>query len=145
MDLNAIQRGAYGLGMESDRLTRLAVLAFGAYHLAIGLFLAVAPHLFFRTLGGFGAYNRHYAEDNATFELALGGGLLAAAGRPSWRAPLLVVTAAQGVLHAVNHVVDVVNAHPAWIGVFDAASLASFAAAAVWTAWAAIRPRAVAR
>src|SRR3954452_14657201 len=118
--------------MTPDRLARAAVRFYGAYHVVVGLALAVAPHLFFRTLGPFGAYNRHYAGDNATFELALGGGLLAAAGRPSWRLPLLVVTAAQAVLHAINPLVDVGDAHPAWVGVFDAVSLTALAAVAVW-------------
>jgi hypothetical protein len=118
--------------MAPDRLARAAVLLYGAYHLVVGLALAVAPHLFFRTIGPFGAYNRHYAGDNATFELALGGGLLAAASRPSWRLPLLVVTAAQGVLHAVNHLIDIDDAHPAWVGVFDAVTLLVLAAVAMW-------------
>jgi hypothetical protein len=131
--------------MARDRLTRIAVVAFGAFHLVIGLWLAVAPHLFFRALGGFGVYNRHYAGDDATFELALGLGLLAAVGRPAWRAPLRAVTAAQAVLHAINHLVDVGRGHPAWIGIFDAVTLAGLAAAAVWVALVAVRPEGAAR
>jgi hypothetical protein len=130
---------ASGTSISTDRLLRAGVIIFGAYHLVVGLFLAFAPHFFFRTLGGFGAYNRHYAGDNATFDLALGGGLLAAVARPAWRAPLLVVTAAQAVLHAINHLVDVGNAHPAWTGAFDAVSIAALAAAAVWLSVVALR------
>jgi hypothetical protein len=140
VDLNAVQAGAYGGAMDRDRLTRIAVAVFGVYHGVIGLWLAAAPHSFFRALGGFGPYNRHYAGDNATFELALGLGLLAALGRPAWRAPMLAVTAAQAVLHAINHVVDVGHGHPAWVGVFDAVTLAGLAAGAVWAALVAGRP-----
>jgi hypothetical protein len=130
--------------MAPDRLARAAVLFYGAYHVIVGLALAVAPHLFFRTLGPFGAYNRHYAGDSATFELALGGGLLAAASRPAWRLPLLVVTAAQAVLHAINHLIDIDNADPAWVGVFDAVTLVILAGVAVWVVAVARRAERVA-
>jgi hypothetical protein len=131
--------------MDHDRLLRAGVIIVGAYHLLVGVALAFAPHLFYRTLGGFDAYNRHYAGDNATWELAVGGGLVAAASRRSWRAPLLVVAAAQAVLHAVNHLIDIGGAHPRWVGSFDFAALTLLAVVLVYLAVVAMRPTEVAR
>ena len=42
-----------------------AVLGFGLYEVAIALFIAIAPHAFFDSLGPYGHYNRHYLHDVA--------------------------------------------------------------------------------
>ena len=93
-----------------------AALGFGVYQVAIALFIAIAPRAFYDSLGPYGAYNRHYLQDVAAFEGALGVGLLLAARRPGWRAPLFVVTALHYAFHAISHGVDVAHAHPEWVG-----------------------------
>jgi hypothetical protein len=99
------------------------LVLFGLTTLGLGLFMAVAPGTFFDTLGPFGSRNDHYTRDNASFNLANGALLLAAAGRPSWRTPALAFTTLQWFLHMINHLVDIGDAEPGWVGVFDAVSL----------------------
>ena len=111
--------------MTHRELWSVGVLVlFGLTTLGLGLFMVVAPGAFFDTLGPFGSRNDHYTRDNATFNLANGALLLAAAGRPSWRTPALAFTALQWLLHALNHLVDLDEAEPGWVGVADAVSLA---------------------
>jgi hypothetical protein len=110
----------------------VGIAALAAYNLALGAWMIVDPHSFYVALGPFGARNDHYIRDNATFSLALGAALMVAWSRPSWRTPLIAVSAAQFVIHALNHLGDINGAHPHWIGVFDFASLAGGAAVLVW-------------
>jgi hypothetical protein len=99
------------------------VVGLGLYQVAIALFIAIAPHAFFDSLGPYGHFNRHYLHDAAAFEGALGVGLLLAARRPAWRAPLLVVAALHFGLHAIAHGVDVSRADPKWVGPVEFAGL----------------------
>jgi uncharacterized membrane protein len=105
---------------------------FGAYSLALGLLMAIAPHTFFDKVGPFGSANVHYIRDASTWYLASGLGLLVAARRAAWRVPMFALLLAQDVLHVVNHLVDVDKAHPRWVGVFDAVSLAVLVAVVGW-------------
>jgi hypothetical protein len=102
----------------------VGVGVFGAYHLALALFMAVAPRTFFTNVGPFGTVNTHYIRDTATFNAAIGVALLVAVRRPSWRVPVLALTTLQFALHSINHLVDIGRAHPAWNGYFDFFSLA---------------------
>jgi hypothetical protein len=111
---------------------RAATIAFAAYHLALALFMAVAPHAFFTDVGPFGARNDHYVRDAATYNAALGVGFLIAVQRRSWRVPMLAITLVQFALHSVNHLVDIGDAHPAWNGYFDFFSLAIATALLAW-------------
>jgi uncharacterized membrane protein len=115
------------------------------YWLVLGVWMAASPHTFFDRVGPFGTANVHYIRDNATFEIALGLALLVAVRRPAWRVPLLALVLAQDVLHVVNHLVDVAKAHPRWVGVFDAVSLAVFGALVAWLLIAAHREQAALR
>jgi hypothetical protein len=103
----------------TDQPLRIGMAALALYHVALAAFMAAAPHAFYTSLGPFGAYNSHYVRDTATFEAALGLGLLIAISRVSWRVPVLAVVTAQFALHTINHLLDVDRAHPAWIGWFD--------------------------
>jgi hypothetical protein len=98
--------------------------ALAVYHLALGAFMAIAPHAFFKSLGPFYSFNSHYIRDLATYNLALGAGLALAVRNPGWRVPLLAVTTIQFALHSANHLLDIDRTHPAWTGYFDFASLA---------------------
>lgn len=102
----------------------IGVALLAAYNLALGVWMSASPRSFYTALGPFGFRNDHFIRDNATFNLALGAMLVAALRRRGWAAPLLVFSAAQFGLHAVNHLNDIGGAHPRWVGSFDFASLA---------------------
>jgi hypothetical protein len=102
---------------------RPALLAFAAASLVQGLILALAPGAFYDAIAGFGPRNDHFLRDNAAFYLAAAPALAIAAGRPSWRAPVLALVTLQFVLHALNHLADIGDADPSWVGPFDFASL----------------------
>ncbi len=112
--------------------------AFAAYHLALALFMAVAPRTFFTDVGPFGALNTHYIRDTATFNAAIGAALLVAVRRPGWRVPVLALTTLQFALHSVNHLIDIGRAHPAWNGYFDFFSLALATLVLAWLLRAAL-------
>jgi hypothetical protein len=111
-----------------ERALRGALLALAVSQLGLGLWMAASPGTFFR-IAGFGARNDHYIRDVSTFYLALGVVLAIAARRPSWRVPTLAFAAVEYGLHFLNHLVDVGNGHPGWVGPLDAASVGAGAAA----------------
>jgi lysylphosphatidylglycerol synthetase-like protein (DUF2156 family) len=92
------------------------LLIAGAYHLLLGAFMVAAPRTFFEEVGPFGAYNGHYVRDIASFYLAMGVMLLLAIGRRSWQVPVLLFCVIQYGFHALNHVWDVSDADPSWLG-----------------------------
>ncbi|HEY7960831.1 MAG TPA: hypothetical protein VID29_02825 [Solirubrobacteraceae bacterium] len=110
----------------------VGVAVFGVYHVALALFMAVAPRAFFTDIGPFGVLNSHYIRDTATFNAAIGGALLVAVRRPSWRVPVLALCTLQFALHSLNHLVDIGRAHPSWNGYFDFASLAAATLVLAW-------------
>jgi hypothetical protein len=114
-------------GSREIRL-RQAFVFLGATQLALGAFQAIAPGAFFDALGDFGSRNDHYLRDVSTLYLALGITLLVAAGRPAWRVPVLAFATIQYALHALNHLIDVSEADPGWVGPFDFVSLTMLAA-----------------
>jgi hypothetical protein len=126
----AVEAGADSQGRGGQRHSRLGVVGaglafFGAYQAGIGLFMAIAPGTFFETLGPFGLENVHYVRDTATFELPLGVVMLASISLASWRVPVLAYATLHWALHAVNHLVDIGEADPSWVGVFDFVALAA--------------------
>lgn len=100
------------------------VALFGVTQLALGLTMVIAPGFFYDNVGPFGARNDHYLADVATFYLALGAVALVAARRAAWRVPVLALATLQYALHAVNHLVDIGEADPGWLGPADFVSLA---------------------
>jgi hypothetical protein len=114
--------------LASSPAARAASLRAGLWGLAgvqalTGLALALTPHRFYTAIADFGPRNVHDLRDMSAFYLASAVVLVAAARRPSWRAPVLALTGLQYGLHALNHVVDVGNSHPSWVGPFDVATL----------------------
>lgn len=112
---------------SDDRLVRLGLLGYGGMMLALGLWQGVSPGTFYDVAGPFGGQNDHYIRDVSSWTVALGVLCLLAASRATWRLPVLALAALQGALHTVNHVVDAGEAETAWVGVFDAVSLALLA------------------
>jgi hypothetical protein len=103
---------------------RQALFLLAGVSLLIGLFQAIAPGTFVDKIAPFGSgADDHFLRDLATYQLAVGAGLLLAVRRVSWRIPVLFLSLLQGVLHSVNHMVDVADTDPAWLGPFDFVSL----------------------
>jgi uncharacterized protein YjeT (DUF2065 family) len=109
-------------------ILRIGVLAVAAVQLATGLWLALAPGAFYDALADFGPRNDHDLRDMSAFYLASGIVLAVAARRPSWRAPALALVGLQFGLHALNHLADLGDADPSWVGWFDLLALGAGAA-----------------
>ncbi len=99
----------------------LALFAVG--QLVLGALLWLAPGFFYDEIGPYGARNDHYMGDLATWYLALGAVALVALARESWRIPVLALAFIQYALHSVNHLVDVGEADPEWLGPANLVSL----------------------
>ena len=136
-----VQAGSGGLSTRAGQrlpcahrveAVRLGLLAFGGYHLAVGLFMVLAPGAFFDLFAPFGARNDHYVRDMATFEFPLGAALVAAASRPRWRVPVLSLVSLHWVLHTLNRVADVGDADPMWLGVAAMLALVAGTATVLW-------------
>lgn len=125
-----LSRGLSPAAAEESLRIGLTVLAGVSF--AIAVFMVAAPHAFFTAIGPFGVANEHYIRDTATFYAAMGLGQALAVTRPSWREPVLVITAAQYLLHALNHLFDIAAARPAWIGYMDFVSLLATGLAVLW-------------
>lgn len=106
--------------------------AFAAVQIAIGALLWLTPGFFYEQIGPYGPRNDHYMGDTATWYLADGVALALAAGRPAWRVPVLFLTALQYALHSLNHLIDVGEADPSWLGPANLVSLALATVLLVW-------------
>jgi hypothetical protein len=108
------------------------LLGFAVGQIVLGLLLWLAPGTFFEEIGPYGTRNDHYMGDLATFYLALGAGSLVAVVRSGWRVPVLAVGFIQYVLHSFNHLIDVGDADPGWLGPANLIALAATAALLGW-------------
>lgn len=113
---------------SSSPAARASALVTGIWALAgvqllIGLSQAAAPGRFYDAIANFGGRSDHTLRDVSSYYLASAVALAIAARRPSWRAPVLAVVGLQYVLHALNHLLDVGQADPSWVGPFDLVSL----------------------
>jgi hypothetical protein len=111
---------------------RALLIAFAAVQVALGASLWLAPGFFHDEIGPYGARNDHYMGDLATWYLALGAAAFVAVRRASWRVPVLAVALVQSSLHALNHLIDVGEAEPEWLG---PANLVSLVLASMLLAW----------
>jgi hypothetical protein len=104
----------------------------GVYHLLLGTVMVVAPRTFFDEFAAYGAFNDHYIRDVATFYVALGAVLLVAVARTAWQVPLLAFATLQYALHVLNHLWDISDADPGWLGPANAVALALIGAVLFW-------------
>jgi hypothetical protein len=103
---------------------RQALFLLAGVQLFLGLFLVIAPGTFVDKLANYGSgADDHFLRDVGTFYLAMGAALLLAIRRPSWRVPVLFLVTLQYALHTVNHLVDIGNTDPGWLGPFNFLSL----------------------
>jgi predicted anti-sigma-YlaC factor YlaD len=86
-------------------------VAIGLTQLVPALWIVIAPHSFFDHVGPFGAYNSHYLGDAASFQAGIGVILIAAARFQTLRAGALGVALSTVGFHAINHWIDVNDAH----------------------------------
>lgn len=115
-----------------ERALKPLLLISAVASLATGVLLWVTPGFFYDNVGPFGPRNGHYMADVATFYLALGAAQYVAARHASWRVPVLAVAVLQSALHAVNHLIDIGNADPGWLGPVDFAGIALATALLAW-------------
>jgi hypothetical protein len=104
----------------------------GIYHLLLGAAMVVAPRTFFDDVATYGAFNDHYIRDVATFYVALGAVLLVAVAKTSWQTPLLAFATIQYALHVLNHLWDISDTDPGWLGPANALSLALIGVVLFW-------------
>lgn len=116
-----------------------ALWALAAVQATIGLVQIVAPGWFYDQIANFGQRSDHTLRDVATYYLASAIALAAAAKRPSWRAPVLLLVLLQYVFHAVNHLADIGDADPSWVGPADAITLIAVSGLLLWCLRAARR------
>ena len=97
--------------------------AFAAIQLVTGALLWLTPGFFHDEIGPYGLRNDHYMGDLATWYLALGIAVLVSLRHASWRVPVLALSFLQYALHSFNHLLDVGEADPDWIGPANLVSL----------------------
>jgi hypothetical protein len=103
---------------------RQALFLLAAVQLLLGAFLVIAPGTFVDKLANYGrGADDHFLRDVGTFYLAVGAALLLAVRHPSWRVPVLFLVALQYALHTINHLVDIGDTDPGWLGPFNFFSL----------------------
>lgn len=118
---------------------RAFLSVFAMAQIVLGVLLWAAPGFFHEEVGPYGPRNDHYMGDLAGWYLALGMVALVAVRRASWRLPVLVLAFLQNALHTINHLIDVGEADPEWLG---PANLGSLALAAVLLGWLVVVARA---
>ena len=102
---------------------RALLALFAAVQVLTGALLWLAPGFFHDEIGPYGTRNDHYMGDLATWYLALGAAAFVAVRRAAWRVPVLALAFLQYALHAVNHLIDVGEAEPDWLGPANLVSL----------------------
>jgi hypothetical protein len=100
---------------------RILLIVFALTQLVLGVLLWLFPGFFYDEIGPFGPRNDHYMGDLATFYLALGAVGLASVRQVSWRVPVLSLALVAYALHSLNHLIDVGEADPSWVGPADLA------------------------
>ena len=103
---------------------RALLAIFAAVQVITGALLWLAPGFFHDEIGPYGVQNDHYMGDLATWHLALGAAAFVAIGRSGWGLPGLALAFLQLALHSLNHLIDVSEADPEWLGPANFVSLA---------------------
>ena len=123
----------------------VGLAAFALINLLTAAFAVIDPEGFYDALGPFGAYNDHYIRDAAgAMQGSLGVAMAIAVFRPRWRVGVLGYALLHFAFHAVNHLVDIGEADPESVGVFDFISLSAGALTVAWLLRRAMRDERVA-
>ena len=102
---------------------RALLIVFAAVQVLTGALLWLTPGFFHDEIGPYGVRNDHYMGDLATWHLALGAAAFMAVQRVGWRVPVLALAFLQLALHMLNHLIDVSEADPGWLGPANFVSL----------------------
>ncbi|TCO44080.1 hypothetical protein EV646_111273 [Kribbella antiqua] len=105
-----------------------SLLGLGAAYLVLAAWALASPGSFARVLANFGPGDPHLVRDFGACSAAFGLGLVVAAGLPSWRTPVLTITAVWNGVHAINHIIDSSESHPAAVGPIEATLLVAVTA-----------------
>ena len=94
----------------------MRILPFGTALIALAyivpaLWIVIAPHGFFNTIGPFGTYNGHYLGDAAALQAGIGVALAAAVACASLRPGALLAALLATGFHTINHWIDINHAH----------------------------------
>jgi hypothetical protein len=111
---------------------RALLAVFAAVQVLTGALLWLAPGFFHDEIGPYGTRNDHYMGDLAGWYLALGAAAFVAVRRSAWRVPVLAFALLQYALHSLNHLIDVGEADPEWLG---PANLVSLVLATILLGW----------
>jgi hypothetical protein len=112
---------------------RQALFLLAAVQLFLGAFFVIAPGTFVDNLAPYGSgADDHFLRDIGTFYLAMGAALLLAVRRASWRVPVLFLIALQYAIHTINHLIDIADTDPGWLGPFNFVSLLLLTALTAW-------------
>jgi peptidoglycan/LPS O-acetylase OafA/YrhL len=128
--------------VSHDPPVRPLLIAFGVGQLLLGLLLWLTPGFFYDEIGPYPPRNDHYMADLAAFYLALGAVALVAVRRERWRVPVLTLALIQYALHSLNHLIDIGDSDPSWLG---PANFVSLLLTTVLLGWMLTREREVAR
>ena len=112
---------------------RQALFLLAAVQLFLGAFFVIAPGTFVDNLAPYGSgADDHFLRDIGTFYLAMGAALLLAVRRASWRVPILFLIALQYAIHTINHLIDIADTDPGWLGPFNFVSLLLLTGLTAW-------------
>jgi hypothetical protein len=111
---------------------RALLAVFAAGQLLLGALLWLTPGFFHDEIGPYGVRNDHYMGDLATWHLALGAAAFVAVRRQAWRVPVLALAFLQYALHSLNHLIDVGEAEPEWLGPANVVLLALVTVLLAW-------------
>lgn len=92
--------------MTTSKIVRGICLVVGVFLVVFGLWAFFAPRSFFDGIAGYPPYNEHFVHDIGSFQLGIGGALLAAL---VWTDALFVAlfgAAIGNVFHEISHVID---------------------------------------
>jgi hypothetical protein len=110
----------------------LLIANYALFHVALGAWQLISPGSFFDAIGPFGHSNEHYTRDVGTFTLALGVAFGIAYVRPGWRLGVVGYALFQYAFHAINHLADIGDADPDYMGPIDFALIALTAVVLGW-------------
>lgn len=105
--------------MINRRYFLFTLVMLGAIQVIVGLWLALSPQSFYESVSTYGSENDHFLRDFSSVYLAMGLGLLLSVKIAGWRVPVLFIVCVQYLVHTLNHLLDIGDAHPAWLGLFN--------------------------
>ncbi len=124
--------GAAKGARRDDSVVVGGLWAVGLYLVVVSTLMLVSPSTFYEEIGPFNGRSDHYIRDGGTFQLGFGVIALIAARRPAWRVPVLVGLLVNFVFHGLNHLADINEADPEWLGPADFIGLVFGTALLAW-------------